>query len=103
MSDAVDHAASLIRERAGAHPPRLAIVLGSGLGAIADAIAEPVVLPYAALPGFPSSAVVGHRNRLVLGTLAGLSVACLQGRAHVYEGAGFAAMAVPIRALRRAG
>jgi xanthosine phosphorylase len=103
VSDAAEHAAALIRERAGAHAPRLAIVLGSGLGAVADAIADPIVLPYAELPGFPVGTVAGHGNRLVLGRLAGLPVACLQGRAHVYEGAGFAAMAVPIRALRRAG
>jgi xanthosine phosphorylase len=101
--DAVARSAALIGERAGAHPPRLALILGSGLAAVADAIADPVVLPYATLPGFPSSAVAGHRNRLVLGTLAGLPVACLQGRAHAYEGAGFDAMAVPIRALRRVG
>jgi purine-nucleoside phosphorylase len=101
--DAVARSAALIGERAGAHPPRLALILGSGLAAVADAIADPVVLPYGDLPGFPVSTVIGHRNRLVLGTLAGLPVACLQGRAHVYEGAGFDAMAVPIRALRRAG
>jgi xanthosine phosphorylase len=101
--DAVARSAALIGERAAAHPPRLALILGSGLGAVADAIADPVVLPYATLPGFPSSTVAGHRNRLVLGTLAGLPVACLQGRVHAYEGAGFDAMAVPIRALRRAG
>ena len=99
----VARATALIREHAGLHRPRLAIILGTGLGAVADAIADPVILPYAALPGFPVSAVAGHENRLVLGRLAGLPVACLQGRAHVYEGAGFAAMAVPIRALHGAG
>src|SRR6266852_6673385 len=102
-ADAVTRAAKLIRARAHPHAPRLAIILGSGLGGIADAIAAPVTLPYAELPGFPRSAVAGHENRLVLGTLGGLPVACLQGRFHVYEGAGFSAMAVPIRALRRAG
>ena len=102
-ADAVTRAAKLIRARAHPHAPHLAIVLGSGLGGIADAVAAPVILPYAELPGFPRSAVAGHENRLVLGTLAGLPVACLQGRVHVYEGAGFAAMAAPIRALRRAG
>jgi len=102
-ADAVTRAAKLIRARAQPRAPRLAIVLGSGLGGIADAIAEPAILPYAELPGFPRSAVTGHENRLVLGTLGGLPVACLQGRVHVYEGAGFAAMAVPIRALGRAG
>jgi xanthosine phosphorylase len=103
VSDAAERAAALIRERAGALAPRLAIILGSGLGAVADAIADRVVLPYAALPGFPVGTVAGHGNNLVLGRLAGLPVACLQGRVHVYEGVGFAAMAVPIRALRRAG
>ncbi len=99
----VASAAALICRHAGSPSPRLAIILGSGLGAVADAIAEPVVLPYRDLPGFPTSTVAGHDSRLVLGKLAELRVACLQGRAHVYEGAGFAAMAVPIRALRAAG
>jgi xanthosine phosphorylase len=102
-ADAIAHAATLIRAHAGPHAPRLAIVLGSGLGAIADAVSTPVALPYADLPGFPRSAVAGHENRLVLGRIADLPVACLQGRVHVYEGIGAAAMAVPIRALRRAG
>jgi xanthosine phosphorylase len=102
-AEAVARSAALIRELAGETAPRLAIILGSGLGAVADAIAQPVSLPYAALPGFPVSTVVGHDNRLVLGRVGGLPVACLQGRSHPYEGAGFAAMAVPIRALRRAG
>jgi xanthosine phosphorylase len=108
MSDAVAstqvaRAAALIRERAGMPAPRLAIILGSGLGVVADTIADPVVLSYSALPGFPVGTVAGHGNRLVLGSLGGLPVACLQGRTHVYEGTGFAAMTVPIRALRRAG
>src|SRR5438552_6409657 len=102
-ADAVTRAAKLIRARAQPHAPRLAIVLGSGLGGIADAIAAPVALPYAELPGFPRSAVAGHENRLVLGTLGGLPVACLQGRVRVYECAGCAAMAVRIRVGRRAG
>ena len=102
-ADAVARSAALISELAGMPAPRLAIILGSGLGAVADAMAKPVALPYAALPGFPMSNVAGHANRLVVGTLGGLPVICLQGRAHVYECAGFAAMAVPIRALRRAG
>jgi xanthosine phosphorylase len=96
-------AAALIRDRAGAPAPRLAIVLGSGLGGIARAIEQPAILSYAALPGFPESRVAGHKNRLVLGRLGGLPVACLEGRVHFYEGAGPGAMAVPIRALRGAG
>jgi xanthosine phosphorylase len=102
-ADAVARAAAVIRAHAHPHAPRLAVVLGTGLGAVADAVVAPVILPYTELPGFPLSAVAGHENRLVLGTFAGLPVACLQGRVHVYEDAGFAAMTVPIRALQRAG
>ncbi len=107
MADApvstIDRSAELIRARSGANPPRLAIILGSGLAAIARDIEGPVLVPYADLPGFPVSHVQGHENRLVLGRLGGLPVACLEGRVHFYEGADAAAMAVPIRALRRAG
>jgi xanthosine phosphorylase len=102
-SDAVERAAALIRERVGHGLPKLAIVLGSGLGNVVDAITESVSLSYGDLPGFPESRVAGHRNRLVLGTLGGLPVACLEGRVHFYEGAGAGVMAVPIRALQRAG
>jgi xanthosine phosphorylase len=99
----IERAAALIRAQAGADAPRLAIILGSGLGGIAQAIADPITLPYADLPGFPVSRVAGHENRLVLGRLGGLKVACLEGRVHFYEGAGAGAMTVPIRALQRAG
>src|SRR5258708_23753491 len=102
-AEAARRAAGLIRRHTGSPAPRLAIILGSGLGVIADAVAEPVVLPYADLPGFPTSTVAGHGNRLVLGNLNDLPVICLQGRAHVYEGAGFAAMAAPRRAPHAAG
>jgi xanthosine phosphorylase len=103
LNDAIDRSAALLRARAGGETPRLAIVLGSGLGAIAGAIADPVALPYAELPGFPLTRVAGHENRLVLGRLGGLNIVCLEGRMHFYEGGGADAMAVPIRALQRAG
>ena len=66
--------------------PRIGIVLGSGLGAVADAVADAVSIPYAELPGFPRGSVAGHARTLHLGTLAGVPVAVLQGRAHLYEG-----------------
>jgi xanthosine phosphorylase len=102
-------AAAVIVERAGALAPRLGIVLGSGLGGVADALEDPVAIPYGDLPGFPEPGVAGHQGRLVLGRLRGLAVACLQGRRHVYEGPAHlgespaAGMAAPVRALRRAG
>jgi xanthosine phosphorylase len=96
-------AAALLAERAPGFVPRLGLVLGSGLGTVADAIAPVATIPYAELPGFPGSSVAGHAGRLVLGELAGLPVACLQGRAHVYEGVAPAALRTPVRTLRRAG
>lgn len=91
-----------IRARTGL-VPRVGIVLGSGLGAVADAVQGAVSFPYAELPGFPQGSVAGHARTLHLGTLAGVPVAVLQGRAHLYEGIGPAALSVPIRTLRGLG
>jgi xanthosine phosphorylase len=97
-------AAAVIRAAAGDRPaPRVALVLGSGLGALADAVDDAVAIPYADLPGFPVGSVAGHAGRLVLGTLAGTPAAVLQGRAHLYEGIDPAALAVPVRTMRALG
>jgi xanthosine phosphorylase len=82
--------------------PRVGVVLGSGLGAVADAVEDPVVVGYEDLPGFPRPSVAGHAGRAVLGTIEGVPVAVLQGRAHLYEGGDPEAMRVPVRALRAA-
>jgi inosine/guanosine/xanthosine phosphorylase family protein len=100
----VTAAADVVRAHAGDRPaPLLAIVLGSGLGDVADAVADPLSIPYDALPGFPVGAVPGHRGRLVLGTLGATQVAVLQGRAHLYEGFDASALAVPVRTMRALG
>jgi len=79
-------AAAAIRARAGGLTPKAALVLGSGLADIAGRIARPVVIDYDAIPGFPRPSVEGHVGRLVLGELGGVTIACLQGRVHLYEG-----------------
>ena len=66
--------------------PRLGMVLGSGLGGLADEMADSVVIPFEELPGWPAASAPGHSGRLLLGTLRGLPVVCLQGRLHMYEG-----------------
>ncbi len=66
--------------------PRVGVVLGSGLGAVADAVEDPTVVPYEDLPGFPRPTVFGHAGQAVLGTIGGVRVAVFQGRAHLYEG-----------------
>ena len=86
--------------------PRVGVVLGSGLGAVADAVEDSVVVGYEDLPGFPRPTVSGHAGRAVLGTIGGVPVAVLQGRAHLYEApppGDPEALRAPVRALRAAG
>jgi purine-nucleoside phosphorylase len=92
-----------IRRRAGPVAPRLGVVLGSGLGPVAEAVSEAVAVPYGEIPGFPRPGVEGHDGRLVLGRLGGLPVAVLQGRAHYYESGRADAMKTPISALAGLG
>jgi inosine/guanosine/xanthosine phosphorylase family protein len=101
MTLAADH----IRTAAGDAfvTPRLGLVLGSGLGGLADAVQDATAIPYADLPGFPVGSVVGHAGRLVLGTLEGTPVVVLQGRAHLYEGVPASDLAVPVRTVRALG
>jgi xanthosine phosphorylase len=101
VTAAADHVRSLLPD--GAPAPRAALVLGSGLGAVADAVTDAVSIPYAELPGFPVGSVAGHAGRLVIGTLGRLPVAVLQGRAHLYEGVDAAAIAIPVRTVRALG
>jgi xanthosine phosphorylase len=85
------------------HAPRIGVVLGSGLGAVADAVSDPVVVSYGELPGFPRPGVAGHAGRAVLGSIDGVPVAVFQGRAHLYEGGDPDALRTPVRSLRAAG
>jgi purine-nucleoside phosphorylase len=81
----VQRAAAWLRDRK-IETPSTAIVLGSGLGDFAEVLKDPVVVPYADIPGWPASTVIGHAGRFVVGTHAGGRVAALSGRAHFYEG-----------------
>ncbi|WP_029011218.1 purine-nucleoside phosphorylase [Azospirillum halopraeferens] len=95
-------AADILVHAPGVHP-RVGIVLGSGLGSVADRVEDAVSIPYGELPGFPVPAVEGHAGRLVVGRLGGQAVACMQGRVHAYEGGDFAPLRNAIRALKLAG
>jgi purine-nucleoside phosphorylase len=100
--DLVQRAAAWLREKEiGA--PALGIVLGSGLGDFTSRLSEGLSIPYADIPGWPPSAVVGHAGRLVAGTLAGRRVLALSGRAHVYEGHDYQTVAFPTRVLGALG
>jgi xanthosine phosphorylase len=96
-------ALEVIRARLPGFVPRIGLILGSGLGAIAEAIEDAVALDYADLPGFPRPSIEGHAGRLLLGRLAGAPVACLQGRVHLYEGVPAGAVNVLPRTLKALG
>lgn len=100
---AVDKATAHLRTVRPGWTPDAALVLGSGLGALADAIEDPVTIPYERIPGFPTSSVPGHAGRLVTGTLEGLHVAVMQGRVHLYEGFSPDLVVLPVRSLRSWG
>jgi len=102
MSRSADDLAGLIRDRAGNEPPAVGLVLGSGLGHLADAV-DGVSLAYEDLPGFPHAGVSGHSPRLVVGTLEATRVAVFGGRAHYYESGRGDAMRLPLEVLAALG
>ncbi|HEX4030824.1 MAG TPA: purine-nucleoside phosphorylase [Terracidiphilus sp.] len=101
--DQVAEAAASLKARFGALAPRVGIVLGSGLGAAAEAAADAVTVPYGEIPHFPQSTVAGHSGRMVAGMLGGAPVAIMQGRVHFYEGYSPAQVTFPIRVLGMLG
>ncbi len=101
MSKSVE-LATLIRARAGDAPVRIGLILGSGLGHLADTV-DGVAIPYVDLPGFPHAGVSGHNPNLVVGDLMGQRVAVFGGRAHYYENGRADAMRLPLEVLRALG
>ncbi len=83
--------------------PRIGIVLGSGLGGLADQIEHPVAIPFTELPGWPAATAPGHAGRLILGELAAVPVVALQGRFHLYEGHPVGLVVQPVLLMRRLG
>ncbi len=100
--ETVKNSADYILERTR-HRPSLGIILGSGLGALAGAVEEPEIIPYAEIPGFPQSTVAGHAGNLVLGRIGAQTVAVMQGRFHYYEGLSLREVTYPIYVLRLLG
>ena len=103
MQDIINQVAQQIKSKIGNYEPKIGIILGSGLGGMADAIENPVVIPYEEIDGFPRSTVSGHAGRLVVGKLNGVDVLCMQGRVHFYEGHSPAALALVIRSYKKLG
>jgi len=97
-----DELAALIRARAGTEPVRLGLILGSGLGHLANQV-QGIAIDYADLPGFPHAGVAGHAPRLVIGDLEGVRVAAFGGRAHYYETGNAGVMRLPLEVLKALG
>jgi xanthosine phosphorylase len=96
-------AVEVIRARKPGFAPRVAMILGSGLGVLAEEMQGAVSIGYDELPGFPVSTVHGHAGELVLGSLAGVPVACMKGRGHFYEGYGPSVMTSAVRTMKLLG
>lgn len=99
----VQQAAAKIRTACGDRAPKIAIVLGSGLGGLAAKVENPVVLSYGDLPGFPVLTVAGHAGKLIVGSLGGVPVIVLNGRKHFYETSDAYPLKTMIRSLKTAG
>ena len=97
-----EEAAAAVRARTR-HQPAIGLVLGSGLGGLAEAVADPDVIPSAEIPHWPQSTVEGHLGRLVIGRLEGQTVLVQQGRAHYYEGLSMQQATLPIRVMQLLG
>jgi purine-nucleoside phosphorylase len=100
--DQANEAAEFIASRTPLRP-RVAIVLGSGLGAFAEKLENAIAIPFAEVPHFPRSTVVGHSGQLVIGNVADVPVAVMQGRVHAYEGYSSEEVTFPVRVLGRMG
>ncbi|MBU1700922.1 MAG: purine-nucleoside phosphorylase [Candidatus Eisenbacteria bacterium] len=98
----IDEAVALLRDR-GVGIPRVGIILGTGLGVLAERIEPEVVVPYCEIPHFPISTVEGHAGELLFGHLAGVAVVVLKGRVHFYEGYSMQQVAFPVRVIRGLG
>ncbi|MDP4162239.1 MAG: purine-nucleoside phosphorylase [Bacillota bacterium] len=100
--DKVQEAAAFLKGKYQ-NTPQLGLILGSGLGVLADEIENPVKIPYNEIPGFPISTVEGHAGQLVFGLLNGVEVVAMQGRFHYYEGYTFEKVTFPVRVMKEIG
>lgn len=96
-------AADFVKEQLGGNIPETGIVLGSGLGKLADKIENPTVIPYKSIPGFPVATAIGHKGNFVAGLLGGKHVIAMQGRFHYYEGYPMELVTLPVRVLKALG
>ncbi len=100
---AIIEAAQYLETRLGGLRPQVGIILGSGLGKLADKIESPVTIPYTDVPNFVKSTAIGHKGNFIAGTLGGKTVIAMQGRFHYYEGYPMDKVTLPVRVMIRIG
>jgi purine-nucleoside phosphorylase len=103
LFEEIQEAEAFLRGKTGGQAVEFGLILGSGLGALADLVENPQSFDFQAIPNFPRSTVEGHKGRLVIGTLKGRRVAVMQGRVHVYEGYPLSRITLPVRVMRALG
>lgn len=103
MTTTMQDTMNAIRKYAPSFVPKVGLILGSGLGSIADQLTNPITIPYQAIPGINSGTVAGHASLLVLGYLHDVPVVCLKGRLHVYEGATYESIRTFVRIVKNLG
>lgn len=96
-------AADYIKQQLSGRKPLVGIILGSGLGRLATAVENPLIIPYKTIPGFPVSTAVGHKGNFIIGTLGGKEVIMMQGRIHYYEGYSMDDVTLPTRVMKVVG
>ncbi len=102
LNEQLQQATAAIRRQWDARPV-VGVILGTGLGRVAEQLAQPVAIPFADVPHFPQSTAVGHQGRLVCGSVDGVPVLAMQGRGHLYEGYSAAQVGLPVRVMRWLG
>ena len=99
----INNAVDFVKSRIGALEPVTGIILGSGLGKLADSISNRIVIPYRDIPGFPLSTAIGHKGNFIVGSLGGKTVIAMQGRFHYYEGYPMELVVLPVRVMKKLG
>ena len=95
----IHQAADFVKKQIGDRKPMVGIVLGSGLGKLANAVKDPIVIPYKTIPGFPVSTAIGHKGNFLVGEIEGKQVIMMQGRIHFYEGYPMELVTLPTRVM----
>jgi xanthosine phosphorylase len=103
MLTSMQETMNVIRKYAPNFTPKLGMILGSGLGSLAEQITQPITIPYQAIPGLHPGNVQGHASLLIMGYLQGVPVVCLKGRLHLYEGVPYQSVCTLVRLVRQLG